>query len=217
MRGGADRAGTLQRGAGQLGIPLDAAQTDALLVYLDELLRWNRAYNLTAVRDPDEMITRHLLDSLAMIPPLHAALANPATRLLDVGSGAGLPGIVLAIVRPDLDVTVLDSNGKKARFLRHVARTLSQANVTVAEARVEDWKPPVPYRVVTSRAFASLAEFFTVTTDLLAPGGLWAAMKGKLADRELAGVPDRIHIRETVRLQVPWLDEDRHLIIAQPT
>lgn len=217
MSGDADRVQALQATAGPLGVPLDAATTAALLAYRDELLRWNRAYNLTAVRDPDEMITRHLLDSLAVIPPLKAALASAGTRLLDVGSGAGLPGIVLAIVRPGLDVTVLDSNGKKARFLRHVARTLSLANVTVAEARVEDWKPPQPYQLVTSRAFASLAEFFTGTADLLAPGGLWAAMKGKLADRELAGVPDRIHIRETVRLQVPGLDEDRHLIIAQPT
>tara|TARA_R110000851_G_scaffold46933_9_gene114159 strand:+ start:1219 stop:1875 length:657 start_codon:yes stop_codon:yes gene_type:complete len=185
--------------------------------YLDELEKWNAAYNLTAVRDRAGMVTRHLLDALAIVPPLQPLLAHPGARLLDVGSGAGLPGLVLAIVAPTLEVTVLDSNGKKARFLRHAARTLKLANVTVAEARVEAWMPPAPYSLITSRAFAALDEFFTSTTALLAPGGQWVAMKGKLADRELADVPASIHIRESMRVQVPGLDEVRHLIFAIPT
>lgn len=185
--------------------------------YLDELEKWNAAYNLTAVRDRAGMVTRHLLDALAIVPPLHPALSAPGARLLDVGSGAGLPGLVLAVLYPALDVTVLDSNGKKARFLRHAVRTLKLGNVTVAEARVEAWQPSAPYTLITSRAFAALADFFTATTALLAPGGQWAAMKGKLAGRELADVPASIHIRESMRVQVPGLDEARHLILAAPT
>lgn len=208
---------TLQAGFRQLDLGVTETTLGSLLQYIDELQRWNSAYNLTAVRAPAEMVTRHLLDSVAIVPPLLPLLAAPDARVLDVGSGAGLPGIVLAILYPTLDVTVLDSNGKKARFLRHVVRTLRLDRVTVAEARAEAWQSERGYSLITSRAFASLADFFQSTAALLAPGGQWAAMKGKLADRELADVPDCIHIRETVRLTVPGLDEDRHLIIAQPS
>lgn len=197
-----------------LSVPDDALLQ--LRQYIDELEKWNGAYNLTSVRDRGGMVSRHLLDSLAIVPPLQPLLTAPGARLLDVGSGAGLPGIVLAIIAPTLEVTVLDSNGKKARFLRHAARTLKLANVTVAESRVEAWEPPAPYSLITSRAFSALGDFFSSTTALLAPGGQWAAMKGKLADRELADVPASIHIRESMRLQVPGLDEERHLILAVP-
>lgn len=218
MSGERDRCHALMiAGLARLSLGLPDEALLQLRQYLDELEKWNAAYNLTAVRDRDGMVTRHLLDALAIVPPLHPALSAPGARLLDVGSGAGLPGLVLAVLYPALDVTVLDSNGKKARFLRHAVRTLKLGNVTVAEARVDAWQPSAPYTLITSRAFAALADFFASTAALLAPGGQWAAMKGKLADRELADVPASIHIRESMRVQVPGLDEARHLILAVPT
>lgn len=207
----------MTQGFERLALALPEAAQSQLRQYLDELERWNAAYNLTAVRDRPGMVTRHVLDSAAVVPALTPELTAPGARLLDVGSGAGLPGVVLAIMFPALDVTVLDSNGKKARFLRHAARALNLPNITVAEARVEAWRPEAPYSLIISRAFSSLGEFFAFTAPLLAPGGHWAAMKGKLADRELADVPASIHIRESIRLQVPGLNEERHLILASPT
>lgn len=180
-----------------------------LLAYLAELERWNAAYNLTAVRDPLDMVSRHLLDSLAIHPYVRG-------RMLDVGSGPGLPGIPLAIVQPELAVTTLDSNGKKARFMRHAVRALGLANVEVVEARVEDWRPAAPFDCVVSRAFASLTEFFEKTAHLVAPGGEWVAMKGKLDGRERAEVPARHRLGETIRLNVPGLAEERHVVIARP-
>lgn len=207
----------MTQGLERLALALPEPALMQLRQYLDELERWNAAYNLTAVRDRPGMVTRHLLDSAAVAPALNAELTAPGARVLDVGSGAGLPGLVLAVMFPALDVTVLDSNGKKARFLRHAARALNLTNVTVAEARVEAWRPALPYGLIISRAFSALDEFFSMTASLLAPGGQWAAMKGKLADRELADVPASIHIRESIRLQVPGLNEERHLILASPT
>jgi 16S rRNA (guanine527-N7)-methyltransferase len=211
----ADSRARLGKGLSALGIPYTEAQGERLLRYLEELERWNAAYNLTAIRDRRGMILRHLLDSAAILPPLSAALHAPGASLLDVGSGPGLPGLVLAILCPELPVTVLDSNGKKARFLRHAVRALALPKVTVAESRVEDWQAPQPYTLITSRAFSTLAAFFELTAPLLAPGGQWAAMKGKLADQERADCPASVHIREIVRLQVPGLQEDRHLVLAQ--
>jgi 16S rRNA (guanine527-N7)-methyltransferase len=210
-------AATLDRGLDALALDLDGAARERLLHYVDELARWNAAYNLTAVRDTRDMVVRHLLDSLVLLPLVRGLRHAPGQRLLDVGSGAGLPGIPLAITEPGLEVTVLDSNGKKARFLRHAQRSLGLANVEVAEARVEDWSPPRPYQLIVSRAFAALAEFVAVSRHLLAPGGQWLAMKGKLDDTELAAVPPSIRIRETHRLQVPGLDEARHVVIAEST
>jgi 16S rRNA (guanine527-N7)-methyltransferase len=197
----------LSTGLAGLGVP---APVDALLDYVAELAKWNAAYNLTAVRDPGEMVTRHLLDSLALMPALRGG------RVLDVGSGAGLPGIPLAIARPDWQFTLLDSNGKKVRFLRHLLRTRSLPNVEVVEARVEDYRPAAGFDAVVSRAFASLAEFFDKTAHLLAPGGQWVAMKGKLDARERAEVPARFRIQETRALSVPGLNEQRHAVIAIP-
>lgn len=207
----------LTTGIDILKLDLPDATVDQLMAYLMELERWNNAYNLTAVRDLPAMVDRHLLDSLSLLPVLAPALAAPDARVLDVGSGPGLPGLILAIVYPELPVTVLDSNGKKARFLRHAVRTLGLSQVTVAETRVEAWAPPEPYTLVTSRAFSALADFFALTRHLLAPGGQWAAMKGKLEQEELAAVPADITIREPLRLRVPGLDEARHLLLAHPT
>jgi 16S rRNA (guanine527-N7)-methyltransferase len=204
-------AGALDRGLQEL--PVDAtALREPLRRYLAELEKWNAAYNLTAVRDPLDMVTRHLLDSLALLPALHDI---PVTRLLDVGSGAGLPGIPLALARPGWHVAVLDANGKKARFLRHAVRTLGLPNVEVVEARVEEHEPPMPYDAIVSRAFSALGEFLNVTAPLLAPGGHWLAMKGRLDDNELAAIPSSISDPRVVRLQVPGLDEERHLVIVQ--
>lgn len=199
----------LEAGVRALKLDLPAPVLQRLMAYQAELEKWNTAYNLTAIRTPSEMVTKHLLDSLAVLPWAQG-------RVLDVGAGAGLPGLVLAIANPALSVTVLDSNGKKARFMRHAARTLGLANVEVAESRVEDWQAPAYDRIV-SRAFAALADFVGATRHLLAPGGQWLAMKGKLDTAELAAVPAAVEIRETRRLQVPGLDEDRHLIIAALT
>lgn len=196
--------------AGLAALKLDLALAGPLLKYLGELVLWNKAYNLTAVRDPAEMVTRHLLDSLAVLP--HAA-----GRVLDVGSGAGLPGVPLALANPALAVTLLDSNGKKARFLRHVQRQLPLANMEVAEARAEAYAPAAGYDTVISRAYASLREFLASTATLGAGSGRWLAMKGKLDRQELADVPPGFRVAQEIQLTVPGLDEERHLIIATRT
>ncbi len=208
-------AAALERGLAGLALDLPEAVRAQLLRYVDELARWNTAYNLTAIRDSREMVVRHLLDSLALLPELRRLPGAPTLRLLDVGSGAGLPGIPLAIAEPALRVTTLDSNGKKARFMRHAARTLGLDNVEVAEARVTDWRDDAGYTVIVSRAFSALELFFRETGHLLAPGGQWIAMKGKLDAAELAAVPTAVNIRETRRLRVPGLDEERHVVIAE--
>jgi 16S rRNA (guanine527-N7)-methyltransferase len=201
-------AHALAAGVRELGASLPDRAQDRLLAYIELLVKWNAAYNLTGVRDPREMVTRHLLDSLSLLP-----LLTRGTRLLDAGAGAGLPGIPLALALPHWHVTLLDSNGKKARFLRHAARTLALDNVDVAEARVESYDA-APYDAIVSRAFSALDEFFDKTAHLLAPGGQWVAMKGKLDARELAAVPARYHIIDRRRLRVPGLDEERHAIVA---
>jgi 16S rRNA (guanine527-N7)-methyltransferase len=198
-------AQTLEAGLAALALP--APLCVALLAYLQELEKWNAAYNLTAIRDPREMVTRHLLDSLVMVPHVRGPL-------LDVGSGAGLPGIPLAIARPELAVTVLDSNGKKARFLRHAVRALKLPNVAVVESRVEDYRPQAPFAALTSRAFASLGDFFKLTGHLLAADGQWLAMKGKLDDSETHDLPAGVGIVDIKPLKVPGLAEARHLVIA---
>lgn len=197
--------------AGVRELKLDPALVDPLCVYLAELEKWNAAYNLTAVRDPAQMVTRHLLDSLALLPALDGIAV---TNLLDVGSGAGLPGIPLALARPDWQVAVLDSNGKKARFLRHAVRALGLTNVEVFESRVEAHEPAQPYDAIVSRAFSALGEFCVLTAPLLVPGGHWLAMKGRLDDNELAALSPFVSAPRAVRLQVPGLHEERHLVIG---
>jgi 16S rRNA (guanine527-N7)-methyltransferase len=203
----------LRQGIAELGLELPTEAPALLLRYLDELSRWNSAYNLTAIRAPREMVTRHLLDSLALLPVLDALLPASA-RVIDVGSGGGMPGIPLAIARPQWQVSLLDSNGKKARFLRHAVRQLPLPNADVGESRVEAYTPAQAYDAIVSRAFASLSDFFAATGALLAPGGVWVAMKGKLDAAERAAVPATITIREIRPLQVPGLREERHAVIA---
>jgi 16S rRNA (guanine527-N7)-methyltransferase len=200
-------AESVAEGIAALGVPVPAEAQPKLLDYLALIGKWNRVHNLTAVRDSAKMVTHHLLDSLAVLPHL------TGPRVLDVGSGAGLPGIVLAIARPAWQVTLLDSNHKKAAFLRQAAIELKLPNVEVVCERVEKFRAAVPYDVVISRAFSDLAEFATAALPLLAPNGTIAAMKGVLPYEELAQLPSTVRrIREIV-LAVPGLDAERHLIL----
>lgn len=197
----------LDDGIKALGLSLPPEAPARLLAFQAELLKWNGAYNLTAIREPQAVVTRHLLDSLSLLPLLNDG------ALLDVGSGAGLPALVLAIARPELPVIGLDSNGKKARFMRHAVRALRIDNARVIEGRVEDLQSGETFPQIVSRAFASLADFVELTRHLLAPGGQWVAMKGKLAPDERAALPADCQIAATHRLQVPGLAEDRHAVI----
>jgi 16S rRNA (guanine527-N7)-methyltransferase len=200
--------------AGLAALSLDAGLVVPLSAYLAQLSKWNRTYNLTAVRDEAEMVTRHLLDSLAILPAITPHLSGaPALRVLDVGSGAGLPGIPLALARPAWRLTLLDSNGKKARFIRHAVRTLGLTNVEVLEQRAESVREP--YDVVVSRAYASLADFVDSTRSALAPDGLWLAMKGKLETAELGALPPTVRVVATPKVNVPGLDEDRHVVVMR--
>jgi 16S rRNA (guanine527-N7)-methyltransferase len=209
-------AATLAAGLRTLALELPPSAPDQLIAYLAELHKWNASYNLTAIRDPAEMATRHLLDSLALLPflaPPH--LPSAASRLLDVGSGAGIPGLMLAIARPALQVVVLDSNGKKARFMRHAVRTLGLANVEVIERRAEDCQPATPFDVIVSRAFASLAEFVACSHQALAADGRWLAMKGKVTDEERSALPPEMTIEAVHSLTVPGLAEARCVVVLR--
>ena len=194
----------LADGARALGIDLSAAQQQKLLDYVGLLNKWNKAYNLTAVREPTEMVVRHLLDSLSVLPYVQA------TEIIDVGTGAGIPGIPLAIALPSLKVTLLDSNGKKTRFARQAALELGLTNVEVVQARAEQYRNASPQ--VISRAFASLPDMLEVAGPLLAPGGRMLAMKAALTDVEMAGVRAPWQAQR-ITLKVPGLDERRQLII----
>ena len=197
----------LDAGLSSLGIALDETAIARLLDYVDLLERWNAAYNLTAVRDPAEMVTRHLVDSLAILPFVSGA------TLADLGSGAGLPGIPLAIAAPERETLLVDSNGKKARFLREAVRRLDLKHVRVAESRVEDVEGT--FDCITARAFASLADMLGWGGHLLAPGGVWLAMKGRIAEDELDAVPAGFRAGNVVALNVPGLDAERHLVILK--
>jgi 16S rRNA (guanine527-N7)-methyltransferase len=194
----------LADGLAAMRLELPEAARAKLLAYLELLAKWNRAYNLTAVRDPLEMVPRHLLDSLTVLPFLHGE------TMADLGSGAGLPGIPLAIARPDLAVTLIESNGKKARFLREAARTLALPNVTIREARVQDTAGP--FDSVTARAFASLADMLAWGGHLLAADGRWLAMKGRLDPDEIAAVPTGLHVVAVHPLAVPGIEGERHVV-----
>jgi len=204
-------AETLSQGLEALGLALPAARRALLLDYLDLLQRWNRSYNLTAVRSPRDMVTRHLLDSLAVLPWIGSG------PLLDAGAGAGLPGVPLAIAEPRLEVTLLDSAGKKIRFLNHVRRALPLANIHPVQARLEAFAPPAPFAAVISRAFASLADFAAAVRAMgwaaeAAPPRL-LAMKGRLAQSELDALPGWVRLDAVEKLAVPGLQEERHLVI----
>ena len=201
----------LKEGAQALGLGLSEAQCDMLLAYQAMLIKWNQVYNLTAVRKPADMLTHHLLDSLAVLLPLQRHLADRPTRLLDVGSGGGLPGVVLAIMLPELDVTCVDTVGKKASFVRQVAGDLKLANLSAVHARVEDLRLK-PFDVITSRAFASLNDFAGLTGHLLTTDGVWMAMKGKLPNDEMEAVPSELNVFHVEQLTVPGLNAERCLI-----
>lgn len=195
-----------------LGLNPSPAQLAALHDYLALLQRWNATYNLTAVRDTHAMATQHLADCLAVLPPLLARCPSGRTlRVLDVGSGGGLPGVVLAITQPALDVTCVDAVGKKAAFIRQAAGQLQLTNLHAAHARVQDLRAP-PFDLITSRAFASLADFTNWSTGQMAQGGVWMAMKGKLPADEIAALPPEIEMFHVEPLAVPGLDADRCLV-----
>lgn len=195
---------TLDQGLLELGLALPEDKRQQLLDYVGLLNKWNKVHNLTAVRDPEEMVTLHLLDSLALLPHVQAK------RLLDVGSGAGLPGIPLAICLPALHVTVMDSNQKKASFMRQAKAELGLDNLEVVCGRVEDYQPEAPFDVITSRAFSELALFVKLTRHLGTEGGQWLAMKGVYPQEEL----DKLYLvpSQVLPLKVPGLQAQRHLV-----
>jgi 16S rRNA (guanine527-N7)-methyltransferase len=200
----------LAQGVKELGIALPASAQERLLRYLALLQKWNRVYNLTAVREPHRMVSEHLLDCLAVTPYIGER------TILDVGSGAGLPGIPLAVALPAARVTVLDSNHKKAAFLQQAVTELKLANVTVACERVEDWKPAARFEVVISRAFSDLGELVALAGRHVAAGGYLAAMKGVHPYDEIAQLPSGWKVRQTQPLTVPGLRAQRHLVLIDP-
>ncbi len=202
----------LAAGIATLGVLLGAAQRAQLTAYLELLAKWNKTYNLTAIREPQRMVTHHLLDALAVVPHLPG---TAGLRILDVGSGGGVPGIPLAIARPDAHVVMVDSNHKKAAFLVQAAIELGLSNVESHAARVEDYAPDAPFDIVISRAFSDLAAFATVAARHLAPRGTMFAMKGVHPDEELAHLPQEFIVLATPALAVPGLDAARHLIVMQ--
>jgi len=200
--------GDLDAGLAALG--LDATLAEPLARYLALMLRWNAAYNLTAIRDPREMVTKHLLDSLAMVP----AVRGIAT-LADLGTGPGLPGIPLAIALPELRVTLVESNGKKARFMREAVRTLGLGNAEVAESRIEALDRPGQFAAITARALATLPQILALGGHLLAADGRLLAMKGTRPDEEIAALPAGWEVRDIQALAVPGLEAERHLVTIQ--
>lgn len=202
-------ASRLDEGLAALNLGVTLLQREQLLALLALLHKWNRAYNLTAVRDVEEMVSRHVLDSAAVAPYVHGP------RLLDVGAGPGLPGLVLAILKPELQVTLLDSNGKKVRFQRQAVMELGLNNVTPTQVRVEQFNGQA-FDQVISRAFASLVDFVTLTHALPAADGQWLAMKGPGADEELKQLPPGIVLQERHLLSVPFETAERQLLILTP-
>ena len=209
----------LRAGAEALALGLGDAQLARLMEFMALLQKWNKVYNLTAVRDPEEMLTHHLLDSLAAVAPLrrHVAQAGlPApVRLLDVGSGGGLPGVVFAICCPEVDVSCVDTVGKKAAFIQQAAVALKLPNLHGVHARVETLT--TPFDVVSCRAFASLVDFTNWSRSALAPHGAWLAMKGKHPEDELAVLPPEIDVFHVEQLQVPGLEAERCIVWMRPS
>ncbi|WP_339526899.1 16S rRNA (guanine(527)-N(7))-methyltransferase RsmG [Pseudomonas sp. EA_35y_Pfl2_R111] len=207
----ARHAEELSQGALELGVELSAQQHEQLLAYLALLIKWNKAYNLTAVRDPNEMVSRHLLDSLSVVP----FVVEAGDNWLDVGSGGGMPGIPLAILFPERQFTLLDSNGKKTRFLTQVKLELKLANLQVIHSRVEEFNPAVPFSGICSRAFSSLEDFSTWTRHLGNGNTQWLAMKGVHPDDELQALPADFRLTATHVLKVPGCQGQRHLLILR--
>ena len=208
----------LNAGLASLGLALSDAQVTQLLDYLALLQKWNKVYNLTAVRNPAEMLTHHLLDSLAAVQPLLRQTSGEAIKLLDVGSGGGLPGVVIAIVCPQIDVSCVDTVGKKAAFIQQAAATLKLPNLRGVHARVETLRAEQGggFDVVCSRAFASLVDFTTWSRAALKPDAVWMAMKGKHPEDELGALPADVAVFHVEQLQVPGLDAERCIIWRRP-
>ena len=203
----------LYQGSEVLGLHLSDAQHQHLLTYIDLLQKWNRVYNLTAVKDPEHMLTQHVLDCLAVVRPLKET-APSAKNLLDVGAGGGLPSVVLAIACPGLTVLAVDAVAKKAAFIQSIAHTLGLANLQAQHARVESLNQT--FDVVCSRAYASLTDFVLSSRACLAPNGWWMAMKGAVPTEEITHLTDDIEVVQTQKLSVPDLDAQRCLVWMRP-
>lgn len=201
----------LQRGLGELALALPPGAAEKLMAYLELLAKWNKTYNLTAIRDPLQAVSHHLLDSLVVV----RELSDRAGALADVGSGGGLPGIPIAIAEPARRVTLNDTNEKKGAFLRQAVIELGLRNADVHVGRVEDWRPQERFAVVISRGFASLLDFLSACRHLAAPAGVFAAMKGAYPEAELAQIPADCDCRDVRRLKVPLLDAERHLVLCR--
>jgi 16S rRNA (guanine527-N7)-methyltransferase len=204
----------LRSGAQALGLALSDAQIQHLLDYAALIQKWNKVYNLTALRDPADMLTHHLLDSLTAVAPLSRHTQGQPERVLDVGSGGGLPGVVLAICMPELNVTCVDTVAKKAAFVQQVAVSLRLPNLRGLHARVESLTDP--YQVICSRAFASLPDFVTWSRSALADGGVWMAMKGKHPQAEINALPADVQVFHVEPLSVPGLDVERCMVWMKP-
>ncbi|MGV0982994.1 MAG: 16S rRNA (guanine(527)-N(7))-methyltransferase RsmG [Limnohabitans sp.] len=210
----ASLADGLSAGIQTLNLNLSAEQQQRLLDYMALIQKWNKVYNLTALRDPAEMLSHHLLDSLTAIAPLTRHTRGQPARVLDVGSGGGLPGVVLAICMPELDVSCVDTVAKKAAFVQQVAASLKLPNLRGLHARVESLTEP--YQVICSRAFASLPDFVTWSRSALAEGGVWMAMKGKHPQDEIDALPKDVKVFHVEPLTVPGLDVERCMVWMRP-
>ena len=214
----ADLRATLLAGLAALQLELSESQISQLLDYQSMIGKWTRVYNLTSVRDPSEMMTHHLLDSLSVVPALQRYLLSAGldqgSRLLDVGSGAGLPGVVIAICCPTVNVTCVDTVAKKAAFIKQAALALKLPNLSGLHARVESITQP--FDVICSRAFASLVDFTSWSVDALAPQGVWMAMKGKHPADEILALPENIEMFHVEQLKVPGLEAERCLLWLRP-
>lgn len=200
----------LSRLLDEAGISLTDHQKNQLIAYVDMLHKWNKAYNLTSVRDPNEMLVRHILDSIVVAPHLQGE------RFIDVGTGPGLPGIPLSIVRPESHFTLLDSLGKRVRFLRQVQHELKLENITPVQSRVEEFPSEPPFDGVISRAFASLDDMLSWCRHLLGENGRFYALKGQLPEEEIASLPAAFSVESVVKLRVPQLEGERHLVVIKP-
>lgn len=204
----------LVKGASQMSVTLQESQIEKLLAYIHEFDKWNKAYNLSAIRDIRQMVARHLLDSLSVVPFI-VNNSYATDSVIDVGTGGGLPGIPLAIMFPEKQFTLLDSNGKKTRFLFHVKTLLKLDNVTVENRRVEEFQPAQKFAAVISRAFASLQDMTEGCAHLLQDTGVLLAMKGLFPDDELLPIEDKVHLLESLKLDVAETDGERHLLVLK--
>jgi len=208
---GLDLLSRIAEGARELGIELDSDQGGQLLDYIQEMVRWGRAYNLTAIREPGQMVPLHLLDSLTVVPFVRGP------RVLDLGTGAGLPGIPLAVLRPDYEVWLMDSSAKKCRFLRHIASRLGLERVQVVQSRAENYRPDHGFDTVVSRAVGALGLLMDLSAHLVHPGGRLLAMKGQYPEAELVALneaDDRWTVDEILALKTPGVEGDRHLVVC---